>query len=279
MPDAGPIEVDSANVGGSQLTSPAPIRFSLRMLLCGIGVFACAAGALAWLHKANLESERQRQLRILEESIPNLMEQIGIAMHSYGGVHLFDTAGIAKDKSWPPMAPLDDAGKPNRSWRMEIGAYIICCMDSLSPDLEQPWDAPVNLAFAKDIGSVFTLSKDGTHARVFGVTGPGSAFDPDSVSHFYELPDHAIVAIEIRDSKVEAMQPGDYDVAKLLAHTGRIGDHLHGLLPDRLHVLFADGKVWALSANAPMTALHPFLTIAGAKTHDRSQILEPYLVR
>jgi hypothetical protein len=134
----------------------------------------------------------------------------------------------------------------------------------------------VNRAYARDDGIVFTLAFDSTYAHVFGVTGPGSAFDPNSVSHYYELPDHVIVAIEIRDSKVEALEPGDYDVTELLAHTGRIGDHLYGFVPDRLHSHFADGEVWALSADAPMSALHPFLTIAGAESNDRDELLAPY---
>jgi hypothetical protein len=72
------------------------------------------------------------------------------------------------------------------------------------------------------------------------------------------------------------MQPGDYNATQLLSHTGRIGNHLHGLLPDRFHVLFADGEVWTLSPDAPMSALQPFLTIAGAKANDREELLEPH---
>jgi hypothetical protein len=50
-------------------------------------------------------------------------------------------------------------------------------------------------------------------------------------------------------------------------------------MPKRFQLLFADGEVWALSPDAPMTALHAFLTIAGAETHDREQLLAPYRVR
>jgi hypothetical protein len=278
MLDARPSKVLGANDGGSELISPAPFRFSLRVLLSGMGVFACSAGALAWLHKLELESERQQRLQRLEKLIPACMEQVGSGMHAYGGVHLFDNAGIRKDRSWPPDAPLDGAGQPIRSWRMNIGAHIVCCLDSRAPDLEQPWNAPVNRAYVQSDGNAFTLTIDRTYAHVFGITGPGSAFDPDSVPHYYELPDYVIVAIECRDSKVEAMEPGDYDVTELLSRTGRVGDHLHGFIPGRLHVMFADGKVWALSPDAPITLLHPFLTIDGAKTHDRHEVLAPYRV-
>ena len=50
------------------------------------------------------------------------------------------------------------------------------------------------------------------------------------------------------------------------------GDALH------LHVLFADGEVWALSFDAPMSALQPFLTITGAKSHGRDQLLSGHKI-
>jgi hypothetical protein len=138
MPDARPNEVAGADDGGSELTPPAPVRFSLRILLGGICVFACIAGALTWLHKSNLEAERQRRLQHLVKLIPACMEQVGSGMHAYGGVHLFDSKGSRKDRSWPPVSPLDDAGRPNRSWRMDIGARIVCCLDSLAPTSNSP---------------------------------------------------------------------------------------------------------------------------------------------
>ena len=88
-----------------------------------------------------------------------------------------------------------------------------------------------------------------------------------------------IVLMEVADSKTHWMQPGDYDVVTLLSYTGRLGDHIHGVLPDRIHVAFAEGDVWALSPDAPMTALQPFLTIAGAESHDRNQLLAPHRIR
>ena len=84
--------------------------------------------------------------------------------------------------------------------------------------------------------------------------------------------------MEVADSNTHWMQPGDYDVAKLLAATGRLGDMVKSILPDRIHILFADGEVWALSPDAPIDALKPFLTITAAKTADRDKQLAPYRV-
>jgi hypothetical protein len=113
---------------------------------------------------------------------------------------------------------------------------------------------------------------------IFAVRGPETVFDLPRIHQWDDLPYDVIVVMEVADSKTYWMQPGDYNVADLLAYRLTIGDHLHGLLPDRLHVLFADGEVWALDADAPIADLQPFLTITGAKTHDRDQLLGPHKV-
>jgi hypothetical protein len=41
-------------------------------------------------------------------------------------------------------------------------------------------------------------------------------------------------------------------------------------------VVFADGQVWFLSADIPLEDVRKFLTIDGAKKHDREQVLGPY---
>jgi hypothetical protein len=84
--------------------------------------------------------------------------------------------------------------------------------------------------------------------------------------------------MEVAGSKTHWMQPGDYDVTKLLAATGRLGDTVKGLLKDRIHILFADGEVWALSLDTPIDALKPFLTITAARATDRDKQLAPYRV-
>ncbi len=147
-----------------------------------------------------------------------------------------------------------------------------------TPDYSAPWNSPGNLAYGKAEFMATSLGQLETATHVFGVFGSDTAFDPNAELKYDELPHSLIIIIEVADSKTHWMQPGDYNVAELLAYTGRIGDHLHGLLPDRLHVLFADGQVWALSPDAPMSALHPFLTITGAKAHNRDQLLAPHRV-
>jgi hypothetical protein len=241
------------------------------------------AVVLAVITTLNRHAEQRRQekrisnLRIV---IPGCLTEIGIGLHVHGNAYKF-----ANDRRsnlpWPPPVPLDATGHPLHSWRMHIcQALPIPLHPWPDVNLLQAWDAPVNLANANEVGEFFTFDskEQDTKAHVFGITGPDSAFDGAVAPLYVDLPPNVVVAMEIRDSKTECFEAGDYNVADLLAYRGRIGDHIHGLLPDRLHVLFADGEVWALDPGAPIADLQPFLTITGAKSHDRDKLLGPHKV-
>jgi hypothetical protein len=176
-------------------------------------------------------------------------------------------------------------GAPLYSWRLEVSDYLAAIRGDgdLTPLFDQKnaaWNSPRNLQASQEEGNPFGyVSWDPDTTKIFAITGPGAAFDDAGKLHFWDLPSNVIVLMEAADSKTYWTEPGDYDATELLSYSGRIGDHLHGLLPDRLHVLFADGEVWALSPDAPIDALQPFLTIAGAESHDRKALLGPHRVR
>jgi hypothetical protein len=194
----------------------------------------------------------------------------------------------------PTRDNVDSAGRPLSSWRLSIGAYDGGGGDSTVEgesdfegdnyreryDFSTAWDAQTNPDATSDHW-MFCWDDPRTLTTVFAVTGPDTAFDdlPHKRGLPHEpgdLPPDLIVLMEVADSNTHWAQPGDYNVTDLLAYRGKIGDHLHGLLPDRLHVLFADGEVWALDPAAPIADLQPFLTITGAKSHDRDQLLAPH---
>jgi hypothetical protein len=160
------------------------------------------------------------------------------------------------------------------SWRFKL------VFDSMKkqfvPDPAAPWDAPPNRKCAEAKVLIYCLRGGDvyTDTNVFGIAGPDTALETDFLDWEYE----AVLAMEVADSKTHWMQPGDYDVQELLAATGRLGDTVKSILPDRIHILFADGEVWALSPDAPIDALKPFLTITAAKIADRDKQLATYRV-
>jgi hypothetical protein len=249
-----------------------PIRFSLRSMLIAMAVAAGLAYLGASAYRQSIKAAQVRRDQNLKESIHNCMGILAQTLSFYGGTESSFPYAPLKNKPWPPTVPKDSTGKPLHSWRLQLCNYILCmCEETPQVELSAPWNTQTNLAYAEEMAGPFCpgSGKSDRTARLFGITGPGSAFDETIISEYSELPGDVIVVMDVADAKIHCMQPGDYEVDKLLAATGRLGDTVKSLLPDRIHVLFADGEVWALSPDTPIDAVKPFFTITGAKAASR----------
>jgi hypothetical protein len=253
------VTVETASALVSAKRAPR-LRFSLQRLIGATTVCVCFIAIFTWsfrkADRSSLASEIHTELLLIEYAIAQYAADYG---------------------ALPPAVKTDKNGKPLSSWRFQI--YPPPHFSHRLPhDLDASWDADVN----RPVGRLtFCCFKPGTRTPqtdVFGIVGPDTAFDRSRAKRPGDLPADIVLAMEVADSKTHWMQPGDYDVTKLLAATGKLGDTVKGLLRDRVHVLFADGEVWALSPDMPMDVLKPFLTIAAAKTASRDEVLTPYRV-
>lgn len=258
-------EPDPENVALA-LTSRRALRFTLRALLLATAGLAFVTALAAWMF-------RYERSKALAQAVVGRMKTAQLALMNYES---------AKG-ALPPAIHLNSNGQPLSSWRWQVAPYAGYDQNNGGLNaLNARWDAPINRGNGRSWAAGFYCgqNKPGNQMTdLFAVTGSGTAFDPPRTFHWDELPRHYVVLIEVANSKTHWMQPGDYDVTTLLAAKGRIGDHLHGVLPDRIYVLFADGELWGLSSDAPLSALQPFLTIAGADSHDRDELLTPYPVK
>ncbi len=257
---------------GHDTQTATPFRFSLRTLFilttaAGCGLFAIMA-VVRWQN----ELKREREVQQVRESLQLSMEIMAVTLKWNG----------ERGDSWPPREPLGTDGNPKNSWRFQLyPTFAIPDEDFPYPhDRAANWDSAANrIPFADNqLPYCFSNRPRSTETHVFAIIGADTAFDSKAVSRFSKLPDAVIVLMEVADSKTHWMQPGDYDVTTLLAATGRLGDTVEGLLPDRIHVLFADGEVWALSPHTPIDAVKPFFTITGAKAASREESLSKYRV-
>jgi hypothetical protein len=246
----------------------APIRYSLKGLLIGVTLLVCAIGLVAFL-------ARQADVRRRHNEIRNALRQ------AYLSASVFDDAR----RRLPAAVFASPDGKPLSSWRFQVAPYW--GINWLGRQYyDAAWDASIN-AQPRSMGYYVNWTKflddSPSTTNVFAISGPDTAFEVGEHPSFskYKLinvPGYCILLMEVADSKTHWMQPGDYDVTKLLAATGRLGDTVKGLLKDRVHILFADGEVWALSPDMPIDALKPFLTITAAKNADRDKQLAHYRV-
>ncbi len=193
-----------------------------------------------------------------------------------------------------PTAVIRDAhGKPQSSWRfvtaamllndkVQTGYYGQDCRGSL------PWDAPENRRYldgpyreyAGSPLSYIDASRPGNKARFVAVVGPGTAFDDEKPWRFDELPDNALLVVEVRGCQAHWMEPGgDLDVRTMpheIGGEGCIGP-AGGERPE-FYVGFADGSVWLLRANVPFEVLSRFFGVEEARQEDRDSALGPYTI-
>jgi hypothetical protein len=264
-----------AHTPGQPIIEPRR-RFTLRSLLIITAALAFTWGMTA--HQIRRSHERREQ-HYARTELPACLARLSYALRLYGGPRGFFTR-LVLGNPWPPAIPTDDAGQPLSSWRFLIATHRPRTYGVARPALAARWDSPVNRLYAANKANPYNVNyrRSQPTTQLFAITGPGTAFDGDAVSHFADVPPKTIVVMEVGDSNTHWMQPGDYDVTKLLAATGRLGDTVQGVLNDRIHILFADGEVWALSPDAPIDALKPFLTVTGAKAASREEQLGPYRV-
>jgi hypothetical protein len=240
-------------------------RFSLGKLFIAMAVAAFALFVLIQLREKS-------RVRRYEDEIVHGLGFVAAVLKNY----TFTTTGRADPIPLPTT--LNAQGAPLYSWRVEV--LKKWTMLDISLDFGKPWNAPTNLAFAQlNRGIEYCTQaarRRSLETSVFAIVGPGTAFDPSRKVPISELNEDTILAMEVVNSGVHWMQPGDYSIQKLASCQGLLRECLKPLIRDRVHVLFADGEIWAISGEAPMESMKPFFTIAGAAIHSRETELAKF---
>lgn len=242
---------------------PSSFRFSLRSLLLTTTVTAFIVFGFhsVWV---------RGRLHATSNRITNSMRQIRLGLSNYA---ITQDSGVANES-------VDDAGAPVNSWRWLITPFVEQLDSNMDWSYHESWQSPANRDIREMHFDVYCWnpSESDCNTNVFAIVGDDTAISPNPTVCWSELPADSLVLMEVANSGKNWMEPGDYDVDELLAEGGRLGHSVKGLLNDRVHVMFADGEVWAISSEAPMTALHPFLTITGATNADRDELLAAWRV-
>ena len=235
-------------------------RSSWKRQLLSAGVVALLLLVLAIVLFPAIRAAR-RAARHAQRS--NNLKQIYLALCNFDDVY----------RGLPPAVRSDEAGRPLCSWRFQILPFVEAMMRQL--DFGDRWDDPANRWLINMFHHIYCWSPDKNSrgppcTNVVAITGPGTAFDGDRRIRPDRIPFDTVLAIEIRHSETYWMEPGDLCVDEVSPSI------VQGLERDGVHVLFADGAVWFLSAKVPLSDLRKFFTLEGAKQYDRKEILGPY---
>jgi hypothetical protein len=74
------------------------------------------------------------------------------------------------------------------------------------------------------------------------------------------------------------MEPGDVDVRPLSTSNVEGLDDLEPNYSEGFIIAFVDGAIWFIRKDVPHEAIAPFLTLEGARSHDRDKELSPYAI-
>lgn len=195
------------------------------------------------------------------------MRWLGMSLRQFDDVY----------KRLPPAVRRDKAGRALCSWRYQVFPFLFGSMMTLpAPDFGEPWDSPTNRYWASQGFRFYCWSPKGSpeqlHTNVLAITGSRTPFDKDREIGFKDMNGGTILLVEVAHSGIHWMEPGDISLEQIpsLLTQGAEGDGFH--------VLFADGEVWFLSPDVPVSELKNLCTIEGAKKHDREQVLGRYVV-
>jgi type II secretory pathway pseudopilin PulG len=213
-------------------------------------------------------SLRQSRTRAIEMRIVGGLQQVSAALSNVS----------RRGEPLPPPVFFDKNGKELYSWRLKVLALISGFPVDI--DLTKPWNVPPNEAFSKYPVYYYCIKEmNQSHpadTNILAIAGKDTAFDPARSTTSPQLCSNVLLLMEASNSNVNWMEPGDYKVEVLATREGKISDFVHPLVDNRVHVLFADGDVWAISGDAPVERLKPFFTIDGARSRAREKDLTEY---
>jgi len=168
----------------------------------------------------------------------------------------------AFDSYWgklPPAVMVDKGGKVYGSWRFALMPF--CGLEQLPEwDLRETWDSPANRELRNTRLELFCFqasedSPRNLETNVVAITGPDTTFDGIQRRRLGDLPPNLVLAIDVADSGIPWMSAGDIDIR-------HVPDSItQGVSGSGVHVLFADGEVWHLRKDVPLSVLKAFFTI------------------
>ena len=264
-------------------------QFTLWWLMAFTFVAALILGGISWVLQAAAREEASRRLQATRTALRTVAGSLALYDAMYG--HLPCPVRRATLGRPVELGMPNGTGKPLYSWRAEVAELAQpWCEDSWN--LAEPWNSPANRRFAeiparycyeglaRGVGSPVAVGAS-TDTNLLAITGPGTAFggDGETPRSLAELDGDTILAVEVVNSGLHWMEPGDFDVRTMPQMiNARDGRGISSRHPGGFHVLFADQQTWFLSTKVPFAELRKFFTVESAKRHNRRQVLSPYLL-
>jgi hypothetical protein len=252
-------------------------RFTLASVF---GALTAIGGLLAFWRSVD-HARKSAEVTMLASSFKQAVLSLANAEATYG--RLPDATCYTTNRTGPVDPEVAKSSPPLYSWRLAVMPFTE--YQVRNADFSKPWDHPANVLFHSErhFYTFFGLPPpEGSEPRIFAITGPATAFGEagvDTPHSLDDVPDDTILLVEVANSGVHWMQPGDFDIRTMprTINDPRTVD-IEGTPGFGFYVAFADGQVWRLRHDTPFPELEKFFTIEGAKANEREEVLSKYWV-
>ena len=259
VPPAGAVAGGAAAKSSSGILVPAVVA------VCVVGAVVVCGGILVRLLLPAVQSARQSAR---QTQCSNNLQQIATAVFQYR----------VRYDSFPPPFIADENGRPMHSWRVLILPFLGHQALYDRYDLDQPWDAPTNLALTSMIPQVYRCPRDtmGLYCETsyLMIVGPETISDGPTARKFAEIKDGTvctIMVVEVANSGIDWMEPRDLKAEDItFAINDGTAEGIRSEHPGLANVLFCDGTVHTVPDTTDPARIRAMSTIAGGEEVDRS---------
>jgi prepilin-type processing-associated H-X9-DG protein len=250
-----PVSISSADSSG-QASKPSSVGTYVAYAILAVIVLAiCGIYLLPEFDQARVASRRMQS--------GNHLKMIALAMQNYHSTY----------KQLPRAYWLTPQGERTLSWRVAISDYLSEMMILKEYKSSEPWDSAANREIAKRTRSVFAQPGSGKRSAnetgYMVITGPGTLFEEGKDISFADCSDGletTILAVEVKDSGVNWLQPIDLDIRNMNFKINSGGMGIGSPWKGGAQVVFADGSVRFLSNDTLEATQKAMLTRAGGET-------------
>jgi hypothetical protein len=195
-------------------------------------------------------------------------------------LHLYEH--VRGRPGFPESTLKAEDGRELCSWRLTIQGNPLA-----PPYLQLPWRSPLNQSIDTEQNrkgyAVSTQSPPSMYTEIFALVCPGTAFtefETGKGKDTGQVQEDAILLLDCKNHIIHWMEPGDIDVGPLESSDREQGfGFLEPNLAKGFIVAFADGAVWWIRKDVPQEVILPFLTLDGARTHNRDDELAKYALK
>jgi hypothetical protein len=259
--------------------SPPPKQSQFTIRICLYILIGVTAVGLAVWRAERFRDQQRIQLR------DQRVRYLGLIFDG-----LTRLAGFQRDEhlvgqplGLPPLRQLRSGTEVG--WRLAWA--VTSTLDESPPAADQEWDSPIYDWYDDGLNELFCLEdlsdipRDERYTRIVAVDGEGSAYNQildEGWGDIFDRAPDAILLVEVVDSKIPWMAPGDYN-----PHDGSIAGKPSSRMaiganwpPEGFLVAFVDGSIWILEEATPRNVLARFLTVSEATKYNRDAVLSPY---